>query len=148
MSEEHSGPYLVVAVLCQSVLQEVNGSMSIIRITDQLQVAGPLAEMQPMPITLHAVIAFKAGFIRGKYRVSLIGSTPSKKEFVKTEQSAYFEGEDRGVNMVFVLNMVLPEEGIYWFDVLLESSLVTRIPLRILYQRIQGMMATQPGSSG
>ena len=33
------------------------------------------------------------------------------------------------------VKMDLAEEGVYWIDVLLEEELVTRIPLRLLYQR-------------
>ena len=47
-----------------------------------------------------------------------------------------FEGEDRGTNLILTLNIVVDQEGVYWFDVLLEDELLTRIPLRILYQRI------------
>jgi hypothetical protein len=47
-----------------------------------------------------------------------------------------FEGEDRGVNLILNLNIVVDQEGVYWFNVLLEDQFVTRIPLRIFYQRI------------
>jgi hypothetical protein len=136
MPEEHTGPYIQIAVLCEKVLQENTGHMSLIRITDQLQIAGVNKDMQPMPVMLYAVVAFKAGFAHGKFRVKIVGTTPSKTEFVASEQATYFEGEDRGVNVVFVLNMVLPEEGVFWFDVLLEGTFVTRVPLRITYQQI------------
>lgn len=52
------------------------------------------------------------------------------------ELPVFFEGQDRGVNVVLNINFAAEEEGIYWFDVLLHEQLVTRIPLRILYQRI------------
>ena len=46
------------------------------------------------------------------------------------------EGEERGfnniVNMVFTFTM----EGLYWFNVYLDDALLTRIPLRIKYNRI------------
>jgi hypothetical protein len=47
-----------------------------------------------------------------------------------------FEGEDRGANLILALNMVVDQEGVYWFNILLEEELITRIPLRILYQRV------------
>jgi hypothetical protein len=40
------------------------------------------------------------------------------------------------VNLVLNINMVVDQEGVYWFEVHLEDQLLTRIPLRILYQRI------------
>ena len=66
MPEEHTGPYLQMAVLCQAVLQEGNGQLSLIRITDALGIGGPMPEMQPAQITLHAVVTFRAGFAHGK----------------------------------------------------------------------------------
>ncbi len=47
-----------------------------------------------------------------------------------------FEGQDRGVAIVAPMTLVLDEEGLYWFDVTFEEKLVTRIPLRVLYQRV------------
>jgi hypothetical protein len=134
--DEITGPYLTTAVLCQSVLQEATGHLSLIRLTDSLGVMGQLPEMQPIPVTLHAVVSFRAGFARGKQEIRINGITPSRQGFVTASQFVYFEGEDRGVNAVFVLNLILSEEGVYWFDVLLEGVTVTRMPLRILYQRL------------
>jgi hypothetical protein len=118
------------------VLQEASGQLSFIRITDALSIAGPLKEMQPATITLFAVVGFKAGFAHGKYEIKVNGITPSKNEFMTVNQAVYFEGEDRGVNAIFVLSLALPEEGVYWFDVLLQDVVTTRMPLRVLYQQI------------
>jgi hypothetical protein len=136
MPHEHSGPYLQMAVLCQAVLQEQSGQISLIRITDSLGLAGPAKEMQPQPLMLHMVVTFRAGFAHGKYSVKVVGNSPSHTEFEVGEQSPYFEGEDRGVNVVFLTNLMLQEEGVYWFDVLLQDTFVTRVPLRIVYQQV------------
>ena len=136
MPEEHAGPFLQMAVICQTILQEAAGHLSLIRITDSLGLAGTTREIQPQPINLQMAVTFRAGFAHGKYRVKVVGSTPSKNEFVIGEQSPYFEGEDRGVNLLFMVALVLTEEGVYWFDVFLEEQFVTRVPLRVVYQQI------------
>ncbi len=142
MPEEHAGPFLQMAVLCESVLREVDGRLSVIRITDQLQVTGAMKEMQPQPVSLNMLVVFKAGFAHGKYKLKVIGLTPNeKKEFVSAEQPVYFEGEDRGIAAHFMLNMLLPEEGVFWFNVLLEETFITQVPLRIMYQQL----VAQPG---
>jgi hypothetical protein len=92
--------------------------------------------MQPQAISLQMVVTFRAGFAHGKYRVKVVGSTPSKTEFLVSEQTPYFEGEDRGVNLVFLVNLTLAEEGVFWFDVFLEDNFITRVPLRVVYQQI------------
>ena len=37
---------------------------------------------------------------------------------------------------MFTLNLVAEQEGLYWFDVLLDDTLLTRIPFRVIYQRM------------
>jgi hypothetical protein len=136
MPEEHSGPFLQMAVLCQSVLQETNGQLSLIRVTDTVALAGPTPELQPQPFMLQMVVTFRAGFAHGQYRVKVSGTSPSKNEFVVGEQAPYFEGEDRGVNLIFVLTLILAETGVYWFEVRLHDTFVTQVPLRVTYQQI------------
>ena len=102
-----------MAVLCESVLREIDGRLSLIRVTDQLQVAGTGKEMRPQPVNLNLVVTFKAGLAHGKYVIRISGTLPnSSTEFVSSEQGVYFEGEDRGVCAVFMLNIVLPGEGV------------------------------------
>lgn len=143
MPDDINGPYLTTAVLCQAILQEANGQISLIRLTDSIMVQGPLKDMQPIPIVLHAVVSFRAGFVHGKFEINVTGRTPSQNEFLTVSQSVYFEGEDRGVNAIFVLQMLLPEDGVYWFDVRLQGAIVTRMPLRVLYQQLA---LAQPGT--
>lgn len=61
---------------------------------------------------------------------------PSGLKIAEQNLPVLFEGEDRGVNLVLNLNMTLNLEGVYWFGVSLENQLLTKIPLRILYQPI------------
>jgi hypothetical protein len=136
MPEEHTGPYLQIATLCQSVLQETAGNLSLIRITDSVQVGGPTRDMQPIPFPITAVVSFRAGFAHGKYHIKISALAPSKGEVLTAQSAAYFEGEDRGVNSVFPLNILLQEEGVYWFRVFLEDMFVTQVPLRVVYQQI------------
>jgi hypothetical protein len=48
------------------------------------------------------------------------------------------------VNIGFNMNLQDVEEGLYWFDVHVGDRLVTRMPLRVLYQRTIGPAAPQP----
>ena len=62
--------------------------------------------------------------------------TPSGLKLPDQLLPVLFEGDDRGVNLIIAFNMVIDQEGVYWFDVMLDERLLTRVPLRILYQRI------------
>jgi hypothetical protein len=37
---------------------------------------------------------------------------------------------------MIAVNLQANEEGLYWFDVFLEGARVTRVPLRLIYQRV------------
>lgn len=135
-----SGPYLVAALICEKVLQEKDGSISIIRIVDRITLNTLASQspenLPPTQVNLTALIAFKAGNARGRSTVKWTIETPSGLKLPEQLLPVLFEGEDRGVNLIINLNMMLDQEGVYWFGVLLENQLLTKIPLRILYQRM------------
>ena len=60
----------------------------------------------------------------------------------ETSFPVLFEGEDRGANLILPTDFEVDEEGLYWFDILVDDRLMTRIPMRVLYQPIAS------GSSG
>ena len=133
------GPHLSVAVLCERVLEEKDGVLSLIRIVDRITNAatGPDApdEMPPAPINLTAVLSFKSGKARGSYTVKLRPEDPSGTQLPALDMPIHFEGEgDRGSNLVVNFNFVAEMAGLYWIDVLFEDDLITRMPLRVIYQ--------------
>ena len=140
MTTESSGPYLVAALLCEKVLQEKDETISVIRLVDRIAVTvNALASseaMPPTPINLNALISLKSGLAKGRGTVKWRVETPSGLKLPDQLLPVLFEGDDRGVNLIVTLNMLIEQEGVYWFDVILDEQLLTRIPLRILYQRI------------
>ncbi|MEW5982693.1 MAG: hypothetical protein AB1806_10020 [Acidobacteriota bacterium] len=141
------GPYVAVAVLCEKVLHERDNTVSLIRIVDRLTISASAdapEEMPPVQATLTVFLAFKAGFARGKYRVTVRPVTPTGDVLPEVSMPALFEGDERGVQHQIGLSLQFREEGLYWFDVLIEDLVVTRVPLRVLYQRIG---STAPMSS-
>jgi uncharacterized protein DUF6941 len=122
------------------VLQEKDEIISVIRMIDRIAVtvnalASPEA-MPPTTINLNALISLKSGSARGRGTVKWGVETPSGLRLPDQLLPVLFEGDDRGVNLIITLNMVIEQEGVYWFDVRLDERLLTRIPLRILFQRI------------
>lgn len=135
------GPFLAAALLCERVLTEQDGVISLIRIVDRLThtVVGPQAppEMPPVRISWQLVLIFKSGAARGRAEVVLRLEAPSGLRIPQqTVLPVFFEGEDRGVQLVAGLDLELTQEGLYWIDVLLEDRLMTRVPLRVIYQRV------------
>ena len=136
-SNESYRPYVQIAAFCRTTIQDITGSLSLIQLIDRLPVNGITDEMQPTPITgLTLVVVLKAGFMRGRSTLKITPMTPSGTEMPSAESSILFEGEERGVAGVFPMAFIATEEGLYWFDVYVNGDRLTRIPLRILYQKV------------
>lgn len=137
---ELGGPYLQMAVFCENVIEDRQGVLSLIRIIDRTTVtaSGPEAPetMPPTPLSGHMVLAFKSGWAKGSYHVKIRPKTPDQQDLPELTVPIHFEGEDRGQNLILPFRMVLEQEGLYWFEVYLNDSLVTRTPFRLIYQRI------------
>jgi len=129
------GPHLNAALICERLLAEQDGVLSAIRIIDRIffitgEDGEPLAKEQP--ITL--VIALKSGAARGSYTVRVRMEKPSGEQMPLLEAPVFFEGEERGANLVLNAGFKPDGAGLYWFDVDFETDRITRIPLRVIYQ--------------
>jgi hypothetical protein len=135
-----TGPFLAAAVICERVLQEKDGVLSVIRLIDQLThtiVAPSMPEELPkVTYNLTFLLAFKSGRARGRQNVSLMIEDPSGIRNRVFGQSIQLEGENRGANLIVQSNITFGLEGIYWFDVLLDEKLVTRMPFKMMYQLV------------
>jgi len=134
------GPYLHMAAICERVLREADGVLSLIRVVDRIMVSvtgeGAPAEMPPTAMNLTLAVGFKSGFARGAYTVRVLTVSPSHQVLSTFEAPVLFEGEDRGVQLTLGLGLQVQEEGLYWFEVYLHEVLFTKVPLRVVYQRM------------
>lgn len=138
MPHEYMGPFVQVACICQTVLPGADGLLSLIRISDRIQVVGQTPEMHPQSLQHYSlVILLKSGTLRETYQIKIQVVTPAGGMLPPFEVPALFEGEDRGVAIVMPLLFSVRETGLHWIDVRLGDQLLSRIPLRILYSRIQ-----------
>lgn len=133
------GPHVQVATLCEKALQEADGVLSIIRVIDRITVTAQGSEVPTelpqgsLPLTL--VVTLKSEDARGRHPVSLRIQQPSGVYLPKREFDVMFEGEERGVNLILQLGREALE-GLFWFDVAVNENLLTRVPLRVMYQRV------------
>jgi hypothetical protein len=144
MSDHPMRPYVQVAAICQTPMQETNGLFSVVRIMDRVQVAGVTDEMQPAPLNqLSLVVILKSGEMSGKYVLKIVLQVPSGARLPPLETPVLFERDERGVLLCTPLALVATEEGLYWFDVMIEQEVLTRIPLRVMYQKQQPILGNQ-----
>lgn len=132
------GPYLALAAICEKVLSEADGVLSLIRVIDRVVVGASGAdvpdELPPTPLAFTVVVALKSGSARGRHKLTLRPESPSGQQMSSLEVPIHFEGEDRGANVIINFNLTAEEEGLYWIDVLFEDKTLTRMPLRVIYQ--------------
>lgn len=150
MKEGIGGPFLQAAFFCEKVLQEKDGVMSAIRLVDRFTLAssaeGAPDLMPPINIGISILISFKSGDIKGKQELKVRPITPSGEELPGFSGPILFEGEDRGASIVVQYALEAKEEGIYWFDVILNGKLITKMPLRIIYQKTQVTSTSVPSA--
>ncbi len=141
------GPYLRAAVLCENVIEDKQGVLSLIRVVDRFQHlavgSDAPAEMPPLPVSVHLVLIFASGEAHGRGEIRLAVQKPDGLSQDLSTVPVLWEGEDRGANINLQLNMVLTIEGLYWIEVRLENELLTRVPLRVVYLRM-----SSPGTQG
>jgi hypothetical protein len=139
MKEGIGGPFLQMAVFCEKALQEKDGVMSAIRIVDRFTLTAssevPPGSMPTMNLGINLIIAFKSGDIKGKMELRVRPVSPSGQEMPGFVGPLFFEGGDHGSSIVIQYGLSAKEEGIYWFDIMLNNKFVTKIPLRIIYAK-------------
>lgn len=133
------GPYLLMAVLCQTAQQDQYGSFSVVNVLEQL-VAGTNNPDAPetMPIFRfqgQLAVQFAAGKATGSHTLSIVPIQPSGKRLDSVTQRIQFKGIDHRATFISSVSMDIEEEGLYWFNVALDDRVVTRIPLRVRYER-------------
>lgn len=133
------GPYVSVAAICEVLLHEQDDRLSCIRFFDVLNVQVAAGSPEPLPaiqLRVNALIAFKSGEFVGTKNCVLRLESPSGKtgKLAETSPKSYpmiFKGQESGYNLKMALDIPVTESGLYWFDVLLDDELYTRIPLRL-----------------
>ena len=134
------GPYIQMAGICDQVIEDKTGALSLIRIIDTIThtEARPDApvEMPSVTYPMKMVIMLKSGRARGRHELKIVPQRPSGETKAPHIRSIQMEGEERGVNNIINMLFTFTMEGLHWFDIYLDDSLLTRIPLRIKYNRI------------
>lgn len=136
---ERAEPYLLIAAICQQANQDQYGSLNLMNLVEQL-VAGsdnPDApeEMPGFRFDADLVIVFASGEASGERTVTIIAEAPDGERLPPVDQMIFLRGEDARSTILSSLSLDITQVGVYWFDIQLDGRLVTRIPLRVGYER-------------
>ena len=140
MDTKNKVPYVAAALFCEKIIQEKDDITTIIRMVDTYQLKH-LKDLppgvQPM-IQPSLLVTLKSGELTGKGEVAVSVSKPSGGKPTETMKIPVFlEGGVHGVNLITSLSIDVTEYGLYWFNILWNGALITRIPLQILKQEDQ-----------
>lgn len=136
-----TGPFLVAALLCERVLQEKDGHISVIRVFDRLmrriEDEKPPLKMPAFTPRFYLFLSFKAGGIKGEKQVTIRSSSKEGTvENYSLSTPILFRGGATGNNVILDVSLKVLKEGLVWFDVILGKKTLTRIPLQIQYERV------------
>ncbi len=135
------GPYLLVACICENVVERRDAVLTLVNIVDRVTFAvqseRPPETMPPVDWKGNLVVIMKAGRARGRHELRVTPELPGGGSLRSAAMSIFFEGaDDRGVQVIMPLHMSLDQEGLYWFNLELDGEEITRLPLRTVYTRV------------
>jgi hypothetical protein len=136
-----SGPYLKAAFLCEGILEEENKTVSAIRIVDRLELTAPRdrSPAPPYPIHINLFVSVLAGDATGfgEHTVTVRGSTPTGVAVFTTEDIPVVlaAAPESTFNIRGELQLGTPEEGLHWFEVLIDKELRLRLPLFVAVRK-------------
>jgi hypothetical protein len=131
-------PYIGAALLCENVLEEKSGVLSVIHITDRLEyeVKGIPQGHKPI-ILIKGLLALRSGPVKGSFRIHINVLRPNGE--LKGEPFIAplitLLGGDHGANIILNMQFAIEEEGLHWFDIYFEDELLTRIPLMVVQKQ-------------
>ncbi|MGA3054790.1 MAG: hypothetical protein ABSD63_11330 [Candidatus Korobacteraceae bacterium] len=129
-------PYVTAALLCERVLIEKDGTLSLVRIVDRIQYRiegeGLPKDIRPI-INIQGVVSLKSGPATGDHTIKIVIERPNGERKEVVLFPAKLLGKDQGVNLVLNINLSIDQDGLHWFDVLFDDGLLlTRIPLMVM----------------
>lgn len=135
-------PTLSAALICERILQEHDGTVSVIRIIDSVEmgIAAPPGARLPSPlppltIPLAVLVAVKSGGTRGRqsFRVSINGPDGRSALGPEVGFETTFERDESGHNLILNIGLQVRESGLYWLEIYWkdEKTPLGRTPIRI-----------------
>ena len=124
-----SSPNLTFAVLCERVLQEKDGVLSIMRIADRVTVTEPVG-IDPGLVTvpLQMALGFRPSEpVEGELQLRV--QDPSGGQTEPLKMGLLVRGAGEGTNVIIPLTLNRPQTGVYWIEVVFAKQLLARVPL-------------------
>jgi hypothetical protein len=127
----------ITAFFCRDIMEERDGVVTAIRLCELFQVSipdgfTPQTTTFP-PVEIKAVLTFKSEVPRS-FRVSLRGIDPNGTILGMQHWKCQTLGNVHGNMILANIRVASNIAGVFWFDVLVDGELGTRMPLRVAHQ--------------
>lgn len=130
-------PFLQVASICERHILEADGALTLFRIVDRFTVAGATDEMPSTLLVFTLVVKLASGSARGRFNVSFSPIDPDHQQLQTVTIPALFEGDDEhSTTLIGQMKLEVKKEGLYWIKIAIEQEEYTRVPLRVVYQKL------------
>ncbi len=83
-------------------------------------------------VGLQGLVSIKSGSVTGEHTIKIFAQKPDGTN--RKEVFAFpvvLLGKDQGQNLILNINLGIDQDGLYWFDVMFDDELLTRIPLMV-----------------
>jgi hypothetical protein len=127
-------PYVGAALFCERILTEEGGVRSFMRVIDTGEIDLPPNLPLKPAIDIQAVVILKIPpeETRADYGVELIGHSPSGTRMtVGAPVRVSIEEQGGGANIAARIAFPVEEYGVYWFDVVVDGEVLTKMPLTL-----------------
>lgn len=132
MSVAPRGPWVALAVFCQRVDLQPDGSADVIGIVDGVAFTPQQPPDAPaLVLNVRAVVALRAGEVRGGRTIGIRGVYPSGAEGLQASRVVQFTDERPAITLSLPLELELPEVGVYRFDITCDGTLLTVLTLAV-----------------
>lgn len=131
-------PYLKLGAICERILEEKDGVLSLIRIVDRFTITitgkEPPDQLPHVVKPLTIIMGWVGGL--GSHEAAFNIISPGG-ETQRSPQSWSFtlDAINRGHNIIVTLPVRIAKAGVYWIEFILNDQVKSRIPFQVLYER-------------
>jgi hypothetical protein len=132
-----SGPYVAMAVFCQRLDRQPDGTVDVVGVVDGISLSrdalpgGDSIDAAAPVVRLLGLVSIRAGAVRGRHTLALRGHFPDGEMGAALTRPIELTDQAPGATIGFPFELEAREAGTYWFDVLFDDALLTRVPLLV-----------------
>jgi len=85
-------------------------------------------------VQISGLVSLKSGPVTGDHLIKLFVENPTGKRQEVYSFPVKFMGKDHGQNLILNMTFGIEHDGLYWFDVVFDEEVLTRIPLMVVQE--------------